>query len=136
MSSLIINQDIVPRLKDGDLPGGIEAGVDSIVRQLTLPAAEAEAQALAAQPAVDSGGLTIFAVAGAFILFVFAALIMRLLLGSRGAGRSYRGSDGSPVTVWNSASSSDSSWSSSSDSSDSFSGGGGDFGGGGASGDW
>src|SRR3546814_226030 len=34
MSFLIINNDIVPRFKGGDMAGGIEAGVDAIAKQL------------------------------------------------------------------------------------------------------
>jgi uncharacterized protein len=133
-SSLIISQTIVPKLKAGDLPGGIEAGVDAIIHQLTLP--PAEAQALAAQPPKDDTGFAIGVIAAFVGFFIFIFIIIRLVArASRQGTRRHAGAAGAPVTVWDTGSSSDSSWSSSSDS-DSFSGGGGDFGGGGASGDW
>ena len=34
LSSLIIQQQIVPKFKAGDMPGGIEAGTDGLIRQL------------------------------------------------------------------------------------------------------
>ncbi|MDR2858472.1 MAG: TPM domain-containing protein, partial [Novosphingobium sp.] len=56
MSSLIINQDIVPRFKAGDMAGGIEAGTDAIIRQLTLPPEEARKLAAQADKAPEGGG--------------------------------------------------------------------------------
>jgi uncharacterized protein len=131
-SSLIISQTIVPKLKAGDLPGGIEDGVDAIIHQLTLPQAEAEALAAQPPPKDDSTFAISVFIAFIFCFFLIFGVIWWL---TRRPGRGY-GTSAGPVTVWDSGSSS-SGWSSSSSSdSDSFSGGGGDFGGGGASGDW
>src|SRR3546814_3028549 len=41
LSSQIIRNAITPRFKAGDLPGGIDAGVDAIGKLLTLPPDEA-----------------------------------------------------------------------------------------------
>ncbi|MBV1688290.1 TPM domain-containing protein [Novosphingobium sp. G106] len=136
-SSLIISQEIVPKFKKGDMPGGIEAGADAIIHQLTLPKAEAEA--LAAQPPPKQDNSFAIAVFVALILgcTLFFLLILWPTRIPRPGSRSYNSAAGAaPVTVWNTSSSSSDWSSSSSSSSDSFSGGGGDFGGGGASGDW
>ncbi|MEQ1496029.1 MAG: TPM domain-containing protein, partial [Novosphingobium sp.] len=74
LSSLIINRQIVPRFKAKDMPGGIEAGTDAIIQQLTLPPDQAQqvaAQANAStKPSGDSVpiGVIIWLV---IILFVF-----------------------------------------------------------------
>ncbi|MEZ5710675.1 MAG: TPM domain-containing protein [Blastomonas sp.] len=143
LSSIIIQNDILPRFRDNDYPGGINAGADAIISQLTLP--EDEARAYAAQVGEDqrssegSGnfGMLIF---WGFILFFF---ILPAIFGSR-KGKRYRRSGAGPIIVW--GPSAGSSWGSSSSSGGSswssggggggFSGGGGSFGGGGASGGW
>jgi len=136
-SFLIIDNEILPRFKAGDMPGGIEAGADAIITQLTLPpeeaqkiAAQAASQQQADMPAIWPGlFFNIF-----FVLF-FVLPLMRRIFGRRGA-RSYRGGSSSPI-VWLpggswGGSSSGSSWS----GGGGFSGGGGSFGGGGSSGSW
>jgi uncharacterized protein len=150
MSWLIIQQKIVPRFKEGDMVGGIEAGLDGIVEQLRLSPEEAarlagEADAAKAKDEEGSGMGWLILVG--IIVFFFAIVLFcsrnykpqpytRARDGKRGK-RSGR-SDGN-VVVWGSTGS-DSGWSSSSSdwssSSDFGGGGGGDFGGGGASGDW
>ena len=40
---LIINGQILPRFKAGDIPGGIAAGTDALITQLTLPPDQAQA---------------------------------------------------------------------------------------------
>ena len=42
MSSIIIREAILPSFKANDYPGGIKAGVDQIIVQMTLPPAEAQ----------------------------------------------------------------------------------------------
>ncbi|MBW8754736.1 MAG: TPM domain-containing protein [Sphingomonadales bacterium] len=134
MSSLIINQAIVPRFKAGDMPGGIEAGTDAIIHQLTLPPEEAQrlaAQAQQQQRQSDQGG-------GGFPFFFivlfglfFVLPIIRSIFGGR-RGRRYSSGGFVPV-IWGSGSSSGSSgWG----GGGGFSGGGGSFGGGGSSGSW
>jgi len=129
LSWQIINNDIVPRFKDGDMPGGIEAGVDAIVSQLTLPADEAQAIAAAAsdEPEDEIPWLVIFFMV--FILFNFAWPIVGAMLGFKTYGHSSRS------RTWSSGgwSSGSSGWSSGGGG---FSGGGGSFGGGGSSGSW
>ncbi|KKW92442.1 TPM domain-containing protein [Sphingobium chungbukense] len=143
LSSQIIRNDITPHFKAGDMPGGIDAGVDAIGKLLTLP--PEEAKALAAQAAAnarnasDDGG-------GFMVVFwlIVVAIIVISMFSSRGRGRRYRGGSG-PVILWGPG---DSGWGGSGGGSGwggggwgggdggGFSGGGGSFGGGGASGDW
>ncbi len=136
ISALIIQQEIVPRFKAGDMAGGIEAGADAIIRQLALPpeeaaklAAEADAQlARAPEGGVDTG-MVIFI---AFVLIFFVLPLIRRGLG----GRRYGGSGAlGPLIVFDALSHMShrggSGW-----GGGGFSGGGGSFGGGGASGSW
>jgi uncharacterized protein len=51
LSSQIIRDRILPRFRDRDYPGGIDAGADAIIRQLQAPPEAAERAALAAQQA-------------------------------------------------------------------------------------
>jgi len=141
LSSVIIQNDILPRFRDGDMAGGILAGADRVFLQLALP--EEEAARIAqevGQRSSNSGdrgniGLVIF---WGFILVFFVIIPMF----SNRKGKKYRRGSG-PVVIWGGGGSS---WGSSSGSSwggggggfsgGGFSGGGGSFGGGGASGGW
>ncbi|MDT7933915.1 MAG: TPM domain-containing protein [Sphingomonadaceae bacterium] len=139
VASSIVRNDIRPRFKAGDLPGGISAGVDAVLKQLQLPpdqraAAAARAASEEHRSARSSGpGVG----TGLVILLILVFFVLPLLARS---GR--RGSvSGVPIIFWpGSFGGGGGGWGSgggeSSSGSDSFSGGGGDFGGGGASGDW
>ncbi|WP_285018006.1 TPM domain-containing protein [Novosphingobium sp. fls2-241-R2A-195] len=139
LSFLIVRNEILPRFKAGDLPGGIEAGTDAIIKQLTLPPEEAQKIAAQADRArADQGddispGTVIFILV---VIFFFVLPIMRAA--SRGGRRSRYGGIDTPI-IWFPSSGGDS-WGGSSGwgggDGGGFSGGGGDFGGGGAGGDW
>ena len=151
MSGLIIREQITPKFKQGDFGGGIEAGVDALVKQLSLSPADAAKNVAAAAQAQQqrqhgSGGvLPIF-----FWLMVFGFIALSHF--RRGAGRRYVHRNGSIspwVALWGlnelSRASRGGSWGGGSWSSGGlgggggfggFSGGGGSFGGGGASGSW
>ncbi|MET0372025.1 MAG: TPM domain-containing protein [Sphingobium sp.] len=139
LSSQIIRNAITPRFKAGDMPGGINAGVDEISALLALPPEEAKAQAAAAASASKSTSDDGAVVAIWITLFIIFFVLMPLFSRLRG-GRRYRGGSG-PVIIWGSGS--DSGWGSGGGSSwgggggggGGFSGGG-SFGGGGASGGW
>ncbi|MEO9468841.1 TPM domain-containing protein [Parasphingorhabdus sp.] len=141
LSSIIIQNDILPRFRDGNMPAGIIAGVDRISVQLALPEEEARLLAQQAGQRSNSGdrenvGLMVF---WAFVLIFFVIIPMF----SNRKGKRYRRGAG-PVVIWGGGGSG---WGSSGSSGSSwgggggfggggFSGGGGSFGGGGASGGW
>ena len=149
MAGLIIREIITPRFKQGDFGGGIEAGADAIIKQVSLPPDEAAKNVVQAQQAEQQrqhhGGnpLPVF-----FWLMVIGFVVLSHF--RRGAGRGYRMRGGgiSPwVALWglNALSNSGragSSWGGGGFGGGGgggfggFSGGGGSFGGGGASGSW
>ena len=162
LSSVIIQQRIIPAFKAGDVPGGIEAGVDALAQQLSLPDDQAKAKAAEAAKQFDQthrarrGGHIPF---GAIIWIVIVGVVVLSHIG-RSVGRARRfhgGSGGSDWPIWLWAASElmndshrgggGSSWGGGSgDGGDSggggwggggfTGGGGGSFGGGGASGSW
>ena len=150
LSSLIVNGEILPRFRDGDYAGGIEAGADAIIAQLQAPPEVAEQRALEAAEAErgGGGGGSIFVLL--FWMVVLAFILIPLL--TRGfRGRKYRGRrrGRGPVVIWgptlggswgSDRSSGWGGWSGGGGSwgggGGGFSGGGGSFGGGGASGGW
>ena len=141
ITSLIVQNSILPRFKANDYPGGIARGVDDIVKVLSGEGGEWK-QPVEPQknhttflgivgllaPFLFSGPGLILLVILLHVLFVlFAKLAYWLHL----APKPRKG----PSWNWGS-SSSGSSWSSGSSDSGGFSGGGGSFGGGGSSGSW
>lgn len=141
-SSSVIRNDITPRFKAGDFPGGINAGVDKIITQIELPPEEAAKIAAAASKAQrrsnDSGQFGMIL----FWLFIFLFFVLPIILSFARGGRKHRGSGSGPVIIWGGGGSSwggSSSWGGGGSSwggGGGFSGGGGSFGGGGASGGW
>jgi uncharacterized protein len=141
VSSRIIRNDITPRFKSGDFPGGIEAGVDRIGQILTLPPDEAAAFAKQAEAAERKRGDDGNSVMVIFWIAIALFILLPMIFGRRG-GRRYRGGAG-PVVIWGPTigGSGGSGWSGGGSgwgggSGGGFSGGGGSFGGGGASGGW
>ena len=151
MSGLIIREEILPHFKQNppDYGGGIEAGADAIVKQLSLSPDEAAKNVAAASPAQQQRQHS----RGSPLPVIFWFMVIGFVALShfrRGAGRRYRTRGGgiSPwVALWglnaldrgsrgSSWSSSDSSWGGGGGGFGGFSGGGGSFGGGGASGSW
>jgi uncharacterized protein len=135
-SSVVINTRIVPLFKQGDMPGGIEAGVDALIQQLTLPPEEAAQYARSLEKSsADAGSIGIILFWLFILLFFVLPAFWPLLFGRGKRGRRYgRG----PIVIWG-PSSGGSSWGGGGGSSwggGGFSGGGGSFGGGGASGGW
>jgi uncharacterized protein len=143
LSALIIADEVTPRFKAGDYSGGIDAGVDQLIRLLQLT--PEEAQRYAAEVAAkqkregERADIGVAVVVIGFILFfVILPMAMR-----RRHGRHYRGGWG-PVVIWGpgfGGGSGSDSWGGGGGGSwggggGGFSGGGGSFGGGGASGSW
>jgi uncharacterized protein len=154
VSSIIIRNDILPRFKAGDIPGGIAAGSDRIVETMGLPEAEAvkRAQEIGAQEAkrLDRDVNPIPVIFIVIVFFVIIGSIARAAGGRRyrGKGRRRGGLDSGDVAVilwgldaltrgsrggggWGGGS-----WGGGGGGFGGFSGGGGSFGGGGASGGW
>jgi uncharacterized protein len=165
LSSVIIQQKIVPAFKNGDMQGGIEAGVDAIVEQLSLPDDQAKARLAEAVKQFDQsharrsrgGHIPV----GLIIWIVILGVVVASHIGRRaGQTRRYYGGGGGsnwPIWLWaaseamrdsgrHSSWGGGSSWGGSGGGGDSggggwtgggfTGGGGGSFGGGGASGSW
>ncbi|WP_193378597.1 TPM domain-containing protein [Sphingomonas sp. Mn802worker] len=166
LSSVIINQTILPRFRDGDMAGGIVAGANALAEQLKLPleAAEQRAKATGAKR-TNAGGNRSGLVAGFWImvvLFFVVPLIFRRAGGRRfdddddddhgsgggggggGGGRRRRSGFVPPVVIWGPGfgGGSGGGWGGGGGfggfggGGGGFGGGGGSFGGGGASGGW
>jgi len=138
-STLIIQNEILPRFKAGDMPGGIEAGVDAISKQLTLPADQAQLIAAQAKPKAAPKADSI--VPALFWLGLFFFFFVPLAIARSRKGRRYSAGSGlGPLIVWDALSHMSSGGGGGGGSSwgggGGFSGGGGSFGGGGASGSW
>lgn len=162
-SAHIIRNEIVPRFKAGDMPGGVRAGVDAILKTIegTYQASERPSKAAAGdvigQAVIAAiiglmGGLVltnvhraIGPIAGAGLTTLLAPwlvpalvsggliLFLLTLMSAAGVGGGRRRRGGDDW-VW--YSSRGGGWGGGSFDSGGFSGGGGDFGGGGASGNW
>jgi uncharacterized protein len=128
LSSVIIQEQILPKFRSGDVDGGVVAGTDAIISQLGLDPAQAQAnaQAAAQQPAPHANPIPVIFILF-FIFFVFSILFRGrggfwalpfLFMGGGGGGGGYSGGGGGGGGGGG------------------FSGGGGSFGGGGASGGW
>jgi uncharacterized protein len=142
LSSQIIQNEILPRFREEDYPGGIGAGADAIIAQLQAPPEQAEARALAAAEAQreesDEGGSIFPLIFWGIVLFF---IILPMLRGGR-RGRKYRRGR-MPIMIWGpgfgggwgGGSGGSSGWGGGGGFGG-FSGGGGSFGGGGASGGW
>lgn len=93
LSALIIQNQIIPRFREGDFPGGIEAGAAAIVQQLQLPPEEAAAiVAAAGKKRTSDGGFPVGVLIWlAFLFFFFVLPIIR-----SGKNRKYQASGAGP----------------------------------------
>jgi len=103
LSSRIIRETVTPRFREGDYPGGINAGVDAIIEQLQAPPEAAEQRALEAARAegagsrARSGGRSFFPIIIWGVVLVFVVLP---IFGAGFAGRRYRGRGRRGVSIW------------------------------------
>ncbi len=144
LSSLIIQNAIIPRFKADDYPGGIVAGTDAIIQQLQLPEEQARlvAQQASERQASDDGFPVGFLMWLGMIFFFFILPMMR----NRRRRRRYGlGDTMTDIILWEvgkgiargiSNHDSGGGWGGGFGGGGGFSGGGGSFGGGGASGGW
>lgn len=149
LSSVIIQSTILPRFKAGDMEGGVVAGADALIQQLSLPdeAAKAQVAAAAEQPRAEGPPRWILAL----LAFGFVFMLINMMRAGRGGRRAMRGRDGrrrrrdddddnlTPLIIGGilghmlgGGGGGGGGWS----GGGGFSGGGGSFGGGGASGGW
>ena len=135
LSTLIIQNRILPRFKRGEFSGGIKAGVEDI-RDVLLGDADAVKQRASARPAArnapDNEELITLIFIVAIFLFVLWAQSQQGGPPLSGGGYTRRGGYGGPIFI-------PGDWSGGrggGGGGGGWSGGGGDFGGGGASGDW
>jgi uncharacterized protein len=137
MGFLIVNNDIVPRFKAGDMPGGIEAGADAIIKQLALPPEQAQqiaAQAVQQSKQSRSQGIPLGTII--FLLFILFFFVLPVLRAMTGHGGRRRGGFGSPIIFMPGGFGGGGGGWGGGGGGGGFSGGGGSFGGGGASGSW
>lgn len=143
LSSVIIQSAIIPRFKAGDMEGGVVAGTEALIQQLSLPDDQARAQAAAAAERPQRSGPPKAIVAVLVIGFIILLLIM--MSGGGGGGRRrrrYRGDDDIAPMIAGAiignilGGGGRGGWSGGGGFGGGFSGGGGSFGGGGASGGW
>lgn len=133
LSSVILQQQVLPRFKAGDMEGGVVAATEALVAQLSLPDDQAKAAvAQASRPAPQDNG------APPIPLIILVVVIWIVFAMLSGRGRRRRGGGGLDALPWIILGSGlghgdrGGGWS----GGGGFSGGGGSFGGGGASGDW
>jgi uncharacterized protein len=140
LSSVIIQRAILPRFRDGDMAGGIEAGADALVQLLQLPRDEAQARAQTMVAQAKKERSSGFPISLIFWVIVLGFVIVSSIANRFGGGRRYRRGRGGPVILWGpgwgggGGSSGGGGWGGGSGGG--FSGGGGSFGGGGSSGSW
>ena len=99
-SFLVINKIITPKFKAGDLPGGIEAGTDALIEQMTLPpdqAAQIGAKANAQQRQQAKQHFNPASMVWIFVFFLF--FILPMIRRMRG-GRRYGSSGLGQVIMW------------------------------------
>ena len=100
MSGIIIRENILPHFKQNppDYGGGIEAGADAIIKQMSLPADQAQKNVAAAQQKQasrrQSGGGAIPAI---FWFMIIGFVLLSML--RRAGGRRYRGRHGG-INPW------------------------------------
>lgn len=139
LASVIIQRSVLPAFRAGDMPGGVEQGFESIVKQLELPPEEAAAaaEAASAEAAAEPEGSML---GGIFFLLFFLFWIWLAFRSARKGRRRGRRAAG-PIVIWGPGPTgwgggwgSGGGWSGG--GAGGFGGGGGSFGGGGASGGW
>lgn len=140
MGFLIVNNDIVPDFKAGNMPAGIEAGADAVIKQLTLPPEQAQQiAAKAVKESKQAGGEEMSLGNVIYILFIIFFFVLPVLRAMTGSGGRRSGGRGSPIIFMpGSFGGGGDGWGGGGGGfgGGGFGGGGGSFGGGGASGSW
>ncbi len=132
LTSVILQTQVIPKFRSGDVQGGVVDGTNAIVDQLGLDPAEAQAKAQAAAQRPASAPIHVPIIVVIIVVFALFSLVFRgggglwalpfLFMGGGGDRRGGWGDGGS--------------WGGGGGGGGGFSGGGGSFGGGGSSGNW
>ena len=134
MSTLILQEQVLPKFRAGDVQGGVVAGTNAIIQQLSLDPAAATANVQKATQAAQPHGIPFGAIFGLIVLFLVFSSLFRRHWGGGGMGWWL------PMMIMSSGSRGGGGWGgggwSGGGGGGGFSGGGGSFGGGGASGSW
>ena len=93
LTSQIIRRDIIPRFKADDLPGGIVAGTDAIIKLVKLPP---DARRMAAAEAAEDQSRDADGPGFGFIIWLIIILLWMFFAISRGQ----RGRRSGPVIIW------------------------------------
>jgi uncharacterized protein len=95
MSNVILQRAVVPKFRAGDMPGGVAAGTQALIEQLSLEpsvaeqrAAQAAAQVSAQQHAGAGRGGSPFALLMVILVIVF---VLRSVMSGRGGGGGFLG---------------------------------------------
>lgn len=99
ISGRVIRNDITPRFKAGDMPGGIEAGVNALITQLDRSPAEAQAIAEAAAAAEAQRGASNGANVGGVIFWIVLIIFFAVIFGRRRRGFQRSGIDPG-IVLW------------------------------------
>jgi uncharacterized protein len=86
MSSVILQRDVLPRFRTGDYAGGVTAGVDDIIKQVSDPRdqAEARAQTAAVHPVREHARVNPISAVVIIIIIIF--VMSSLFRGGGGGG--------------------------------------------------
>ena len=88
-SSVVLQTQVLPKFKAGDMPGGVVAGADALIEQMSLDPSTAEQRLAAAKAkaaaSAGSGDDEVNPIAVLFVL-VFIFFILRAVFGRRGGG--------------------------------------------------
>lgn len=92
LSSVIIQSAILPKFKAGDMEGGVVAGTDALIQQLSLPdeAAKAQVAQAAEKPRAEGPPKWILVL----LVFGFVFMLISMMRAGRGGRRAMRGRDG------------------------------------------
>ncbi len=86
LSSVILQEQVIPKFRAGDVSGGVVAGTDALIQQLSLDASDAEAKAAAAAAAQTHHVRHHVGIGGLIPLIVLFFIISSLFRGRGGGG--------------------------------------------------
>lgn len=133
LTSLILQREVLPRFREGDLEGGVVAGAQAVAAQVEADPERQREAVEAAAKRDEPGGAPLIG-----LFWIFMIVLWIIISASRGGGRGRRyrsGVDSAlPILLW--GLSSGGRGGGGDFGGGGFSGGGGSFGGGGSSGSW